>query len=161
MGLQEVTHAQAILKGTAGNKVDGVVSFQALNGGVRIIADIQGLTPGLHGFHIHEHGDCSTEDASSAGGHFNPTGHNHGSPDDLDRHVGDLGNLLADENGNAHFERVDNIIELNGEHSIVGRGLIVHAAEDDFTTQPTGNAGARVACGIIDAVPADQSTSAD
>lgn len=154
MALQENTtrSAKAILKPTQGNKAAGVVTFEALDGGVRIVADIHGLTPGLHAIHIHEHGDCSTPDASSAGGHFNPKQKKHGSPDDAERHVGDLGNLIADDKGNAHYERIDNVVELNGENSVVGRAVIVHSAADDFKTQPTGNAGGRVACGKIEAV---------
>lgn len=148
---QETTihQAQAILNPTQGNSATGVVTFETLDNGIKIIADVHGLTPGIHAIHIHEHGDCSAADGSSAGGHFNPTSNKHGSPDDLDRHVGDLGNLIADEKGIAHYERVDNVIELNGENTIIGRSIIVHASEDDFKTQPTGNAGGRVACGLI------------
>lgn len=145
-----VRTATAHLHPTRGSKVEGIVTFTMVPGGVRIIADVDHLTPGKHGFHIHEFGDCSAPDGSSAGGHFNPTGAKHGAPDALDRHVGDLGNLVADKDGHAHFEVVDKIISLNGPHTIVGRSVIVHALPDDYVSQPAGNAGGRVACGIID-----------
>lgn len=140
---------EATLHPTKGNNVTGTVSFAPVEGGVMILAEVHGLTPGKHGFHIHEKGDCSAADASSAGGHFNPFNKPHGAPDDANRHVGDLGNLIADANGDAYYARVDTVIELEGANTIVGRAVIVHEKEDDFKTQPTGNAGARVACGVI------------
>ena len=145
----EVTEAVAVLHPAEGHEVRGKVSFVKHAGGILITADVEGLTPGLHGFHIHEFGDCSAADATSAGGHFNPDNKPHGSPEDIDRHAGDLGNLDADAEGRAHYERVDGHIALSGPRSIVGLAVIVHAGEDDFTSQPTGNAGARVACGVI------------
>lgn len=144
-----VNNAVAVLSPAGGSNVGGVVHFTKVADGVRITADITGLTPGKHGFHIHEYGDCSASDATSAGGHYNPTGAQHGSPTDAERHVGDLGNVEADTSGVAHYDRVDSMVKLNGEHSVVGLAVIVHAGEDDFTSQPTGNAGARVACGTI------------
>lgn len=141
-----VSSAEAELNG---DQVHGTVLFQEVEGGVEIIAKISGLTPGKHGFHIHEKGDCSAADFTSAGGHFNPTNEAHGAPDANVRHAGDLGNLIADEEGVAYYHKVDTRIHLNGKDSIVGRGLIVHSQEDDFTTQPTGNAGGRVACAVI------------
>jgi superoxide dismutase, Cu-Zn family len=145
----DVTKAIAVLIPTEGNKVTGNINFIKMDGGIRIIADISGLEPGKHGFHIHEYGNCSSLDGSSAGGHFNPHNKPHGAPNDAERHVGDLGNVIADENRVAHYERIDGVISLSGEDSIIGRGVIVHAGEDDLKTQPTGNAGARVACGVI------------
>jgi Cu-Zn family superoxide dismutase len=104
----------------------------------------------MHGFHIHENGDCSAPDGSSAGGHFNPTDQNHGGPDASVHHIGDLGNIRADENGNATYEATLSFLSLgDGENSILNRGLIVHALEDDLVSQPTGAAGARLACGVI------------
>ncbi len=144
-----VRSAKSTLMPTKGNSVTGEVIFTAVNDGVRVVANIQGLTPGDHGFHVHEFGDCSAPDASSAGAHFNPTNKHHGSPESEDRHVGDLGNITADENGKGHYDRVDKIIKLNGQNNIVGRSVIVHANADDFVTQPAGNAGAKVACGVI------------
>jgi len=144
-----IQKAVCVLHPTEGNDVGGIVTFIRTKEGVRIVADVEGLTPGKHGFHIHEYGDCSSKDGKSAGGHFNPTNKKHGAPDAEERHVGDLGNLVADDNGRAHYDRVDKVISLTGPNSIIGRGIIVHAGEDDFVTQPTGNAGARVACGVI------------
>jgi superoxide dismutase, Cu-Zn family len=146
-----VTRAVAALNPTKNNKAHGTVHFKAVEGGILITADMEGLTPGKHGFHIHEFGDCSAPDAMSAGAHFNPTHMKHGGPDYAERHVGDLGNIVANQNGYAHYERVDTIIQLNGPDTIVGRSLIVHASADDFTSQPAGNAGARISCGIIEA----------
>jgi Cu-Zn family superoxide dismutase len=141
--------AVCILYPTEGNETSGIVKFTRTSDGIRIVADVNGLTPGKHGFHIHEFGDCSSLDGKSAGGHFNPDNKKHGAPDDLERHVGDLGNLVAGDDGKAHYERLDKVISLNGPNSIIGRGIIVHAGEDDLTSQPTGNAGARLACGVI------------
>ena len=117
--------------------------------GVKIIADINGLTPGEHGFHIHQWGDCSAADGTSAGGHYNPFNTAHGSPMDEIRHVGDLGNIKAGSDGSAHYESDDAVVSLDGPTSVIGRAVIVHAGKDDFTSQPTGNAGGRVACGVI------------
>ena len=144
-----VAKGVAVLSPTKGSNVLGVVTFTKVEGGVMIVADVTGLTPGKHGFHIHEFGDCSAADATSAGGHFNPSHMEHGAPDASMRHAGDFGNLEADESGKAHYERVDTIISLTGAHSIIGYGIIVHEKADDLKSQPTGNAGARVACGVI------------
>jgi Cu-Zn family superoxide dismutase len=140
--------AYAVINPTQDSETVGVVSFVEVDGGVRIIADIAGLTPGLHGFHIHEHGDCANN-ADAAGGHYNPTNMPHGGPDSAERHVGDFGNLEANDAGIAHYNRVDKVVSLRGEHSIVGKSVIIHADPDDLTSQPTGNSGKRIACGII------------
>ncbi len=145
----QVTRAIAVIHGTEGNDVQGLVTFTQESNGIKIVADITGLTPGEHGFHIHELGNCSAPDATSAGGHYNPEKKSHGGPNDMERHVGDLGNITADESGHAVYERVDNLMSLNGTHSIIGRSIIIHKGPDDLKTQPTGNAGPRVACGII------------
>ncbi|RMD81907.1 MAG: superoxide dismutase family protein [Candidatus Dadabacteria bacterium] len=144
-------HAVAVLSGTAGSAVHGKVVFTPVEGGVRIVADVYGLAPGKHGFHIHTNGDCSAPDGTSAGGHFNPAGTPHGAPEagPEHRHAGDLGNLEADQATNAHYDRVDKVISLDGPNSIVGRAVIVHAGADDLKSQPSGAAGRRVACGVI------------
>lgn len=148
-----VTEAKAEVHSSSGSKVKGVVTFtQVDGGGVKIVADFEGLTPGKHGFHIHEKGDCSAHDGSSAGGHFNPTNQPHGGPDSEKRHAGDLGNVKADESGKAHYERIDTVISLNGDQSIVEKSIVIHQDPDDYTTQPTGNSGARIGCGVIQAV---------
>lgn len=139
----------AIINPTQGSKVKGTVSFEPSGKGVRIIADIDGLSPGPHGFHVHEYGDCSSPDANSAGGHFNPTDMPHGDMKAEKRHAGDLGNIEADKNGHARLEVTDNILSLEGPNSVIGRSVIVHAQADDLKTQPTGSSGARVACGVI------------
>lgn len=145
----EVTRAVAVLHPTEGSTVNGVVWFTETEAGIKIEAQVEGLEPGEHGFHIHEFGDCSSADGKSAGGHFNPEAVPHAGPEAAKRHVGDLGNLQADENGVAHYERVDTVISFSGAHSIIGRGVIVHAKADDLSSQPTGAAGARIACGVI------------
>ena len=144
-------HAMAELNPTAGNNVRGTVNFYETSKGIRVVAKVSGLTPGLHGFHIHEKGDCSAPDGSSAGSHFNPTGAKHGGPKDAVRHAGDFGNITADASGNARFETVDSHISFEGPNSIIGKGVIVHANADDLMSQtPTpGNAGKRIACGNI------------
>ena len=144
-----ITKAITVLHPTEGSTVKGTVTFTKVDDGIKIVADVEGLAPGKHGFHIHKYGDCSDPDAASAGGHFNPDNKKHGAPTDEERHVGDLGNLEADENGVAHYERTDTVIAFFGPHSVIGRAIIVHAGEDDFTSQPTGNAGTRLACGVI------------
>jgi Cu-Zn family superoxide dismutase len=145
----EVKKAVAVLQPTKGSSVTGLVTFTKVEGGVRVVADIAGLTPGEHGFHIHDFGDCSAPDGMSAGGHFNPEGHQHGAPDADPRHIGDLGNITADANGKAHQDRVDKLLAFEGDRSIIGRSVIVHEKADDLKTQPTGNAGGRVACGVV------------
>jgi superoxide dismutase, Cu-Zn family len=142
--------AISVLHATAGNKLSGIVTFTPVAGGVRVHAEIVGLTPGKHGFHIHEFGDCSAADASSAGGHFNPTSQPHAGPDAAARHEGDMGNLEADSSGNAKLDYVDHQISLaNDVSSAIGRSVVVHAKPDDLKTQPSGDSGPRVACGVI------------
>lgn len=141
--------ATAVLYPTEGNTAEGTVIFYKIKGGVRVVVDMKGLTPGKHGFHIHENGDCSAPDATSAGGHFNPGMHEHGGPMDGKRHVGDMGNITADAQGNAHLDYIDTGMTFKGEDSIIGKSIIVHQNEDDLKTQPTGNAGPRIACGVI------------
>ena len=143
------TKAIAVLHPTSGNNVTGTVTFTASGNEVKVVADVTGLTPGKHGFHVHEFGDCSSPDGNSAGGHFNPTHKQHGAPDAADRHDGDLGNVVADSSGKAHLEWTDKVMKLSGPDSIIGRSMIVHGQEDDLKTQPTGNSGGRLACGVI------------
>ena len=142
-------HARAELSPASGSAVHGTVDFYETSQGVRVVAKVSGLTPGEHGFHIHEKGDCSTPDATSAGGHFNPTGAKHGGPNAAERHAGDFGNITASASGNAAFQTVDAHLSFEGPNSIIGRGVIVHDKADDLTSQPAGNAGKRVACGNI------------
>jgi Cu-Zn family superoxide dismutase len=145
----EATKAIAVLSSASGSNVAGTVTFTKGGDGVKVVAEVTGLKPGKHGFHIHEFGDCSAKDATSAGGHFNPTKHQHAGPDASERHMGDLGNLEAGANGTARVEMTDKMLKLSGDNSIVGYAVIVHEKEDDLKTQPTGDAGGRVACGVI------------
>jgi superoxide dismutase, Cu-Zn family len=144
-----VSRAICILQPLENSGVAGTVTFVQTSAGVDIQAHLTGLKPGEHGFHIHEFGDCSAGDGSCAGGHFNPTGMPHGGPDSGKRHAGDLGNILADSHGKAEYQRLDKVIELDGPHSIIGRSIVVHAGRDDLTSQPSGNSGGRIACGVI------------
>ncbi len=148
-GAAEPAKAIAVLHSASGSNVTGTVTFTASGDEVKVVADITGLKPGKHGFHIHEFGDCSSPDAKSAGGHFNPANHQHGAPDAADRHAGDLGNIEADASGKAHLELSDKVMKLSGSDSILGHAVIVHEKADDLKTQPTGDAGGRVACGVI------------
>jgi Cu-Zn family superoxide dismutase len=154
-GGASVTKAVAVLQPTQGSVVKGSVSFFRAAGGMRVVARIEGLAPGLHGFHIHEFGDCSAPDGASAGAHFNPGGAPHAGPHDATRHAGDMGNVEADAKGIGVVDYVDSKASFEGESSILGRGVIVHANADDLKTQPTGNAGGRLACGVIGAVKAE------
>src|SRR5947199_9225772 len=140
----------SVLHPTAGNKVSGTVTFTPVTDGVQVHAEITGLAPGNHGFHVHEFGDCSAADASSAGAHFNPTNKPHAGPDAPERHVGDMGNVEADASGKATLEYLDHQISLtNDQQSAIGRSVIVHAKADDLKSQPAGDSGARIACGVI------------
>src|SRR5204863_8868221 len=124
--------AIAVLHPTGSNKVSGTVTFTEVADGVQVQAEITGLTPGNHGFHVHEFGDCSAADLSSAGGHFNPTNKPHAGPDDMARHVGDMGNIEADASGAAKLDYVDHNISLvKDKSSVIGRSVVVHAKADD------------------------------
>ncbi len=143
--------ANAVLAPTTGNTVNGTVSFTKQGSGVLVAGEVHGLAPNTeHGFHIHEKGDCSSGDGMSTGGHFNPTAQTHGAHDHSAHHAGDLASLKADANGVARFSYTSTAITVGtGATDVVGHGLIVHRDADDFTTQPTGNSGARVACAAI------------
>jgi Cu-Zn family superoxide dismutase len=145
-----VPGASAALAGTAGSAASGTVTFEQSGDKVRVVAKVSGLSPGAHGFHIHEKGDCSAPDAMSAGGHFNPGGKPHGDPANAEHHGGDMPMLNADASGNATLDAtIDTVTIGSGAGDIVGRAVVVHKDADDFKTQPTGNSGARVACGVI------------
>ncbi len=147
--LTETTKAICVLMPTSGSNVHGTVTFTQSDSGVVVVVDINGLTPGKHGFHIHEFGDCSAPDGTSAGGHYNPEGKMHGDPMSGMRHEGDLGNIIANEKGIAKMRYIDSHLKLSGNNSIIGRSVVVHEKEDDMKTQPTGNSGTRIACGVI------------
>ena len=144
-----LTHGVAVLIPGKDSKVAGTVHFKKEAGGVHVTGAFTGLVGGAHGFHVHEFGDCTAADFTSAGGHFNPAGNPHGGPKDAKRHEGDMGNIEATADGNGSIDYVDHELGFQGAKSIVGRGVVIHANADDFKTQPTGNAGGRVACGVI------------
>ena len=150
MGLSGGPSAVARLEPTKGNTASGIVEFHQRGSGVDVVATISGLAPNQeHGFHLHEKGDCSSGDGMSTGGHWNPDGAPHG-PQNAPHHAGDMPSLKADANGNAKatFTLAD-LTVADGTRSVVGRGLIVHKDPDDYKTQPTGNAGARLACAVV------------
>ena len=149
----EPLRATAALQPTKGNKAFGEATFEQVGDKVHVIVFAQGLKPDAeHGFHVHEAGDCSSGDGMSAKGHFNPYGKPHGDPKSAERHAGDLPSLKAGKDGRAKLDvTVDALSIGQGAGNIVGRGLIIHADPDDYKTQPTGNAGARLACGVIKA----------
>jgi Cu-Zn family superoxide dismutase len=141
--------AVAVLHAASGGKVEGTVWFEPAGNGVKVKARVTGLTPGTHGFHVHEFGDCSAADFTSAGGHFNPMSQPHGAPQAAARHVGDLGNIEAGADGVATLDWTDSQLAFDGHHGVLGRAVIVHAKADDLKTQPTGDAGGRLVCGVI------------
>jgi Cu-Zn family superoxide dismutase len=145
-----VQQAIAVLHPTAGQNCHGVVRFTQEGDSVKVVADLEGLNPRQkHAFHIHQYGDCSSPDGMSAGGHYNPEGHQHALPSSETRHAGDLGNVEADDQGKAHYEiTVNNVSISSQKNPIVGRAVIVHAKPDDGG-QPVGNAGSRIGCGVI------------
>jgi superoxide dismutase, Cu-Zn family len=148
---QQDLRATAQLQPTKGNKAFGEATFEQVGDRVRVVVFAQGLRPNqAHGFHIHEVGECSAPDAMSAGGHFDPHKQPHGHPKSPQRHAGDLPNLQAAKNGRARLEVDMDIITLRpGPANIIGRSVVVHAEPDDYKSQPAGNSGARIACGVI------------
>jgi Cu-Zn family superoxide dismutase len=143
--------AIAPLQPTKGNTASGSAQFTQLAGKVLVSGKVTGLAPNaLLGFHLHEKGDCSSGDGMSAGGHFNPDGHAHGAASSAMHHAGDLPSLQADAQGVAAFRFETTSLSVgSGPHDVVGHGLIVHRDADDYTTQPTGNSGPRIACGVV------------
>lgn len=141
-----------VLESRSGSSVTGSIKVSEIAGGLRLVGEVRGLKPGgEHGFHIHEKGDCSATDASSAGGHFNPAGAPHGHSGSGPHHAGDLPNLKADASGVAKVDlKVPGItLQPGAAQSAAGRSLVVHRDPDDYTSQPAGNSGPRVACGVI------------
>jgi len=138
------------LEPRSGSSASGTVSLTQMDDGqVKVAVELSGLTPGRHGFHVHEKGDCSAPDATSAGAHFNPSSAPHGGPSDGSHHSGDFGNVTADASGRARMEFTTRSITVTeGPQSITGRAFLVHADPDDLTSQPAGNSGARILCGV-------------
>jgi len=144
-----ISRAICILYPVDSNTAKGILVFEKVDGGIRITGEITGLSEGKHGMHVHQFGDCSSQGATSAGPHFNPHNKIHGGPSDTARHVGDLGNVAASDMGTAKIDVVDSLLSFSGENSVIGRSFVVHATADDLTTQPSGNSGGRIACGVI------------
>ncbi len=152
---QGVTFAEATLAPKSGSKVQGSVIFSRMQNGMQVLASITGGTPGKHGIHIHEKGDCSAADAASAGAHFNPTGAPHAGPEAHARHVGDLGNITVKEDGVGLLSLDVPIVNgFTNWDSIIGKSVVVHAKVDDEKSQPAGASGDRIACGVIQAAKA-------
>ena len=150
----DVTQAIAMMSPVGDSNVRGTVIFSQQDGGILVEANLTGLSADQqHGFHVHEFGDCGGENATNAGDHWNPLMREHGAPDGEpgQRHVGDLGNVQTDARGMAEYQRVDQALSFEGESSILGKAIIVHAMRDDLMTQPGGDSGDPVACGVIDA----------
>jgi Cu-Zn family superoxide dismutase len=148
--------ATAVIEPRSGSTVSGTARFSSASDGLKAHVEVQGASPGKHGVHIHEKGDCSDPKAASAGGHFNPnTSPHHGGPHTAIRHGGDLGNIEVDANGKGTLEVVvQDLTVASLQNGIVGRSLIVHETVDDLATDPAGNSGARLGCGVIQAPPA-------
>lgn len=151
VGITPGPTAKVALQPTKGNTASGTVIFEQVGDLVKVSGTISGLKPNQeHGFHVHEKGDCSSGDGMSTGGHFNPDAQSHGKHGAGAHHTGDLPSLIANANGVAELKFESKLISLKpGANQIIGRGLIVHRDPDDFKTQPTGNAGPRLACGVI------------
>jgi superoxide dismutase, Cu-Zn family len=143
--------AKAQIESRSGSKVTGMATFTELpGGGVKVVVHIEQAPPGMHGLHIHEKGDCSDPEAKSAGGHFNPTSMAHAGPMDPEHHAGDLGNIEIQADGTGHLEITSKMLTVRpGPNSVVGKAVIFHEKPDDLKTQPTGNAGGRLGCGVI------------
>lgn len=141
--------SSAQIEGRSGSTLTGTAEFMVHGGQMMVTVNVKGAPPGTHAVHIHEKGDCSAPDASSAGGHFNPAGHQHGAPDAKEHHAGDLGNMEVKADGTGSLMIHSSDLSLEGANSILGRAIIVHEKSDDFMTQPTGNAGGRIGCGVI------------
>lgn len=143
----DINNAVAVLYPLGNSGINGTVTFTQEENGVRVEATVNGLSNGMHGFHIHQFGNCTAPDGTSAGGHFNPYNNEHNGPEANSRHMGDMGNLVSQGSGEATtYSSLDKVIDLP---MIVGRGVVIHAQEDDLSSQPSGEAGKRIACGVI------------
>ena len=143
--------AAAELHGAEGGPLGGTVTFTEAEGRVTVRVEVHDVPgAGEHGLHLHENGDCSAADFSSAGPHFNPAAAQHAGPMDMEHHAGDFGNITIGEDGSGILELTTDLLTVSdGPGSVVGRSVILHAQRDDLTTQPTGASGARIACGVV------------
>lgn len=147
----EGPQAKANIESKSGSTVTGTATFtEQSTGGVRVHVHVDHAPPGIHGLHIHEKGDCSDPEAKNAGGHFNPGGMPHAGPTDMKRHAGDLGNIEVKANGSGDLDVTSDLLTVKpGPNSVAGKAVVFHEKADDLTTQPTGNAGGRLGCGVI------------
>ena len=146
----ETPSSRATIEPKSGSAMAGSAIATEKDGGVEIAIEVSRATPGVHAVHIHEKGDCSAPDAASAGGHFNPTNAEHGAPDAPAHHAGDFGNMTVAESGNGHLVIMTKMLTVAaGPNSVVGRSIVVHEKQDDMKSQPAGNSGSRVACGVF------------
>lgn len=151
-GKQSGPTAMATLAPTTGQTATGTVHFQDVADGTQVVVDLTNVPPGVHGFHIHEGASCA-DDAKAAGGHFNPNNMPHADPQAASHHAGDFGNVTADDKGEVHLTFVTHSVSVAaGTTSVIGHAVVLHANADDLTTQPAGNAGARIACGVVTAM---------
>ena len=149
-GTRGGARAEATIQPRSGSTLEGEATFVEHMGGVEVTIVVRNGPPGWHAAHVHEVGDCSADDGSSAGSHFNPDGHAHGAPHAMEHHAGDLGNLWIQEDGTGyHTVFMPELTVAEGSHSVVGRSIIVHEKADDLVSQPTGDAGGRIGCGVI------------
>lgn len=155
-GIPTITSNQAIavINSASGSEVTGIATFTQIGQTVMLHIEIQNVETGQHAVHIHENGDCSSPDGKSAGGHWNPTNVAHGKWGEGEFHLGDIGNIDVGEDGTGTIELSTDLWEIGtgSIQDVVGKGIIVHADADDFTSQPSGNAGARIGCGVIELV---------
>lgn len=169
-GALEDSVAVARIEPLGDSGVQGEVTFRPEGEGVRVEANLTGLSEGEHGFHVHENGDCSDADTDNdgtpepggaAGGHFNPNDNPHGAPTDPagEHHLGDMGNITANTTGEAQLDDTFDFLTLGGPEGIVGKALVVHGGRDDLTSQPSGDAGPRVGCGVIELSAAASDTT--
>lgn len=149
----EGAQARATIESRSGSSVTGTATFtERSTGGVKVVVHIENATPGTHGLHVHENGDCSDAEAKLAGGHFNPGGMPHAGPTEMKRHAGDLGNIEIKANGKGDLELVTDLLTVRpGPNSVVGKAVVFHEKVDDLKTQPTGDAGGRFGCGVVTA----------
>ena len=151
LSVPSAKQAIATIGPTSENSVTGMAIFTQNGDQITLTIEIQNASPGIHAVHIHENGDCSSPDGKSAGGHWNPTGVAHGKWEEGEFHLGDIGNITVGEDGTGSIELTTDLWEIGtgSDVDVVGKGIIVHAGADDFTSQPSGNAGARIGCGVI------------
>ena len=151
LAASDAARATCVIEPKSGSKVSGKAAFTELaSGGTKVEVWIENATPGVHGLHIHEKGDCSAPDASSAGAHFNPAGNPHAGPQDPEHHNGDFGNITIGPDGKGHVEMTSDMLTVKpGANSVVGKAIVFHEKADDLKTQPSGDAGGRLGCGVM------------